>query len=94
MSDWIYDMNSHLLRHLIGYDTRKHMRHAMIDALNDEYCAWTVDEVKQLAEKCDEQWGMDLRGHCEIVEQEWRENAYNDALCDDEAEAIRRGEDL
>ena len=95
MSEWIRKMNTELIRNLLGYDTHKNMRHAMIDALSDpEYCSWSVDDVKRLAEKCDEHWGIGLAEHCETVEQEWRKNAYNDALCDDEAEVIRRGEDL
>jgi len=73
MSDWIYEMNPHLLRHLIGYDTRKHLRYAMIDALSDECCSWSVHDVQVMAEECDEQWGMNLREYCDEVKNVWRE---------------------
>ena len=74
MSSELKKHNQALVQYLLGFDTLRNFKHVLRDALSDpEYCSWSVDDVKALAEYLDTQWGIGLVKHCDKVIEEWRE---------------------
>ena len=74
MSNELKKHNQALVQYLLGYDTEKNFPYVLLDALNDpEYCSWTVDDVKALAEYLDTQWGIGLAEQCDRYVEKWRE---------------------
>jgi len=74
MSNELKKHNQELIRHLLGYDTQRNFTYVLRDALDDpEYCSWSVDDVKVLAEYLETYWGIHLPQHCDKVIEEWRE---------------------
>ena len=73
MSNELTNYNLDLIQYLLGYDTMKNFTYVLRDALSDEDCRWTVDDVKVLAEYLESHWGIHLPEHCDKVIEEWRE---------------------